>query len=181
MNKKGFSTLQIISFIVVSFILIVFLGFALWGSDLINDNLGINAQIGQVNLQNITNQTYGQFNSAFMNSADDIGLIILFGMCLSMIGAGYYSYSKQSKAWIFVDIIILVIAFIFATYVSALYSTLINSSLLFTFFETDLPNSSSFILNLPLIVGILGGLIMLVTYAGIKQYTDTSTNVLGYG
>lgn len=169
MNKKGMSTVQIFLFIFFAFFGIVFLGLAVWGFDLVKTNLGVDVMIGQVNLQNATNLTFGMISDGLKTNADTLGVILILGMCLLMIMNGYYFGSKYPKFFLVIDIFIIVFAFLLAVYISQAFDTLINSSSLFSFYEEDLPNSARFILNLPLVVSIIGVLIMIVSYAGIKK------------
>lgn len=180
-NKKGMTTIQIFLFIFAAFLGIILLGIAMWGFDLVNDNLGIDVNVGQVNLQNVTNQTFGKVSNAFVDNGDTIGIILLLGMCLFMIVNGYVIGQKYPKLWIVIDIFILVFAFVLAVYISQTYSTLINSSSILSIYEDSLPNSSTFVLNLPLVISIVGILIMIVTYAGIRKDEEQETTVLGYG
>jgi hypothetical protein len=168
-DKKGLSTIQLFLFIFASFFGIVFLGLAIWGFDLVKTNLGVDVMIGQVNLQNATNQTFGMISDAMVTNGDTIGVILLLGMCLLMIMNGYYFGSKYPKFFLIIDIFVIIFAFLLAVYISQAYETLINSSSIFSFYADDLPKSSTFILNLPLIISIVGVLIMIVSYAGIKK------------
>lgn len=182
MNKKGLTTVQTFLFIFFGFLGIVFLGLAVLSFNIININLGQDVMIGQVNLQNATNQTFGKISNGFIDNADNMGVILLLGMALLMIGQGYVVGKKWPKAWIVVDIFILVFAVLGAVYISQTFNTLINSTSYFNVFGDNLPNSSAFILNLPYISAILGILIMIFTYSGINREGDqTQTNVLGYG
>lgn len=185
-NKRGMTTLQIFFFIFACFFGIVFLGLAIWSFSLVHNVLGIDVMVGQVNLGNATNSTFGQIATAFSDNGDALGIVFMLGMVILMIVNGFFLGSKYPRLFIILDIFILVFAFILAVYISQTYNTLINSSAFFSFYADDLPKSSTFLLNLPIFVSIIGVLIMIVSYAGIKkdpnveQYGETPT-VLGYG
>lgn len=182
MNKKGLTTIQTFLFIFFGFIGIVFLGLAVFGFNLVNTYLGQDVDIGQVNLQNATSLTFGKISNAFIDNADYYGIILLLGMAVLMIGQGYVVGKRWPKAWIVVDIFILVFAVVGAVYISQTFNTLINSTSYFSVFADNLPKSSGFVLNLPYIVAILGVLIMIFTYAGINNTEgEPQTTVLGYG
>lgn len=180
MNKKGLTSGQTFLFIFFGFLGILFLGLALLGFNLVYQYIAIDTDIGQVNLQNITNQTFGKINTAFTDSADNMGIILLLGMALLMIGNGYFIGKKFPKAWVIIDIFLLVFAVLGAVYVAQTFDTIINSTSYFNIYGDSLPKSTAFILNLPYIVAILGVLIMIFTYAGISKNEEPEPNVLGY-
>lgn len=181
MNNKGLTTIQTFIFIFFAFLGIVFLGVLMFGFDLINTNLGQDVEVGQVNLQYATNQTFGKISDALVDNGDTIGIVFLLSMSVFMILNGYVVGRKFPKAWIIVDIFILVFCFLGSVYIQQTFDTLINSTTYFNIFGDSLPNSSGFILNLPFISVILGVLIMIFTYAGLNKEGETQTNVLGYG
>lgn len=178
-GKKGIATLDVIQYIFWFAFAIIFLGVFIWGFGLIYDALDVNVDIGQVNLQDVNNQTFGRMNLALMDHGDTIGLAILLSMCLLMFFSAYFFGSDNSKMWIPVDIVIIVFAFIVAVYVSQTFETLINLPIL-DVFQNELPKSSGFILNLPLIVSTLGVIIMIISYIGLKRENEEGVNVLGY-
>ena len=180
MNKKGLGLFQIFSFLFLAFFVAIFLGIYLWVFTLMDESLDLDIDVGNVNLQDINNQTFGKIVEEFKGAADNMGMALILGMALLMILNGYY-FGPKSKLWFSVDIVILVFAFILAVYLSSTYSTFINSSsLLEEVYITDLAKTSSFVLQLPIYVSTLGFLIMIVTYAGIRKRKEEVPNVLGY-
>ncbi len=168
-NKKGMATIGIFIFIFAAFFIAIFLGITLFIFNQINDVLDIDVDVGQVNLKDINAQTFGQINTGFINNADIIGMMILLSMCLLMILNGFFLGSKFPKLFFILDIFILVFVFITAVYLSQTYEIFINSTSVLDLYINDIPNTSKFILNLPLIVGTLGALIMIFSYSGLNK------------
>lgn len=182
MNNKGSSVFAMFLFIFIVLFLAIFIGLGLWGFNLVNDIFDQNIMVGQVNLSEINNQTFGQINKGFEDNADNIGIMLILGMCLLMILNGYFIGSQYPKLFLIIDIFILVFIFIAAVYISQVYEIFINSSDLFSsIYADDLPNSSKFVLNLPLIIGTLGAIIMVVSYSGIRRKEKREEEVSVYG
>lgn len=181
MNKKAMSIIPMFLFVLGIFFLILFLGMALWGFNLINDVLDQDIAVGQVNLQDVNNQSFGQINQGFVNNVDLIGVILIFGLILMMILNAFFVGANYPKLFLIVDIFLLVFVFIIAVYMAQTYETFINSSPLFDFFKDDMTKTSKFMLNLPGIVAIIGVIIMIVSYAGLNRLNQMGeTDVYGY-
>ena len=188
MNKKavqGPVTVQLMLFVIVAFLAIIFLGIYLFTFNLVNDNLGQNITVGAVNLQNATAQTFGQMNTAFINTVDIFGVGILLMMVIVMLLNGFLLGQDNSKLWIIGDIFIIVFAFIMAVYVSQIYEVFITGISIFPAFESiyidDLAKSSKFILNLPIYIATIGALIMIISYSQLGNNESGGQNVLGFG
>lgn len=181
-GKKGLTTFMLIIFAFIVLLGVIMLGFALWSFNLIDDSMDVDVDIGNVNLADANNQTIGQIRDAFDSYADSIGVILIFGMAVSMILAGYIFGRRSSKLWIPIDFFILIFVFIIAVYFSQVYSFFINADPLISAIYIDsIPKTSKFLLHLPLYVSTLGIFIMIATYAikGRGQ-EEGVTNVLGY-
>lgn len=149
----------------------------------VDDSLDVDIAVGQVNLREVNNQTIGQVRDGFEQQADNIGLGIIFGTVLVMLFSALFFSKNDSKLWIIIDIFVLVFAFILAVYVAQTYDVLISSTSYLDTFINDIPNTSKFILNLPLYVGSAGVLMMILSYAGIKRRDRTEERgeeVLGF-
>lgn len=184
MNKKGTALVWGLVVVFASLLLGVFLGITVYSFNLINDVLSQDVDIGQVNLKNVSDTTFGQINTGMINNADTIGIIILLGMCLLMIINGYYIGSKNPKLFFVIDIFLLALFFIPSVYVSQIYQTFITSSTVFQdTFINIIPKTSKFILNLPVIIASVGIITMILSYAGIRKDDEIrggEVNVLGY-
>ena len=88
--------------------------------------------------------------------------------------------SENPKLFIVIDILILGFVFMVSIYISIVYNIFINSTPLLTSVYVDkMPMTSTFILNLPAIIGTLGALIMIFSYSGIKKANKEGINVIG--
>lgn len=169
-NKKGNVMIQLFIFMFLALLFAIFLGLAVFGFNLVNDTLGQDVDIGNVNLKNVTDTTFGQINTGLINNADTIGIIALFGMVFLMILNGYFFGSKKPKLFFIVDVFLLVLFFIPSIYISQVYETFINSTSLFSSTYIDIiPKTSKFLLNLPVIIAIVGVLTMILSYAGLDK------------
>ena len=88
-NKKGSAVVGGFILIFVSLLLAIGLGITVFAFGQVNDVLSQDVEIGQVNLKNVSDTTFGQINTGIINNADTIVSILLLGMCLFMILKGY--------------------------------------------------------------------------------------------
>ena len=169
-NKKGLTTVNLFLFVFFALLIIIFLGIAVFIFNTISTNLDIDEDFGQVNLKDVNALTFGRINQAFLDSADYIGFTILFSLILLMFLNAYFLRGEYPRLFIIIDIVLLVFAYILSVYISEVYSLLINStSLLSNIYVNMMPKSSAFILNLPNIIGIVGCLVMILSYSGMPR------------
>ena len=183
MNKKavqGPVTIQMFLFLFAAFFLILFLGLYVFAFNLVNDNLSVDIEVGQVNLKNVTDSTFGQINTALTNNADILGMVLLLMMSVMMMINGFFLGRDNSKLWIIGDIFILIFVFILSVYIAQIYDTFINATTTLDVFINDLPKSSKFIINLPIYVATIGALIMIVSYSAINSREEGQPDVLGF-
>lgn len=172
MNKKGVVTSSIFSFMVIILIATIFLGVYGLVFYYMNNSLSQNVNVGNVNLNTIRGQTFGQLNDGFLNNLDILGLAVVFGMAIGMLTNAYVFRGKYPKLFIILDIIIMFCGYLVAVYISNTYETLINASSSLTIFSERLSMTSTFILRLPIIVPIIGVIIMILSYSGIPKQED---------
>ena len=170
-NKKGSTLVWGLIIIFSALLIAIFLGMYVFGFNLVNDALSIDVDLGNgVNLKEVSDATFGQVNQGLVDNADSLGIMLMFGMCLVMILNGYITGKKYPKLFLVADFFILILFFIPAVYVSLAYQTFINStSILSTTFMDVIPKTSKFVLGLPAIMGTVGILTMILTYAKIKR------------
>lgn len=171
-NKKGLVTIGLFLFVLISFLAIIILGVYGVIFSQINTALDQNVTFGQVNLQEINNDTFGTINTAFLKNIDLIGYTIIFALIMFMMASAYLLRGTYPKLFIIADIIIMVFVYILSVYVSDAYSTLINSTSILNIFSNNLQKSSILILNLPKIIGIIGAIMMVLTYSSIPKQQD---------
>ncbi len=173
-NKRGQTTIFILLGILIVFsgvLIIIVIGAF---STNANAALSQNASIGQVNLKTVSDDTFGQFNTMVVNNADWWGISIIFGMVLGLFLTSYFTRNSFPKVAIIFDIFFIFIAFIFSLYLSATYNVIVVAltSAGQTFAEVNLPNTSYFILNLPIFVAIIGVVMMILFHASIPRKSE---------
>ncbi len=178
-NKKGMSTIFILFGFLIVFVFIIALIVIGSFSVNINDALSQNVTIGQVNLQEVSEDTFGKFNEMVLENSDWWGTAIIFGMVLGLFLTSYFTRNSLPKISIILDIFMIFVAFIFSLYLSAVYSTLVTSLTTAgeTFAETYLPNTSFFILNLPLFTVIIGVVMMILFHSSIPRKSEEHTRI----
>lgn len=171
-NKKA-DVINLFTFLAVAFVFILMIGTFLYAFGLINTSLsGGNIIAGQQNISNDSANTFGQVNTAFLNSADLIGVLFLFGMVISMFLVAYFTRGQLPRIFLVWDIILLVFAYIAAVYISNSYETILTSFPFINLIASNLNNSSRIMLLLPRITVITGILVMIITYAGIPRSSE---------
>lgn len=171
-NKKGLATLGLISFTVMSFMVLVVLGIIFFIYSTISTSLAIDVSLGQVNLANITAQTLTPINTAMLANADLISYMMIFGMILGMFANAYFLRDRYHRLFIILDIIIMVMVYIIAVYIAYIYKLLITATTSFDIYITAMPKASSLMLNLPIIVPIVGVIMMILSYAKLPRSRD---------
>lgn len=163
-NKKGFVNIFLIMFVLLAFLGIVLLGVVVLFMDILDDSLDVDLEMGSVNLRDANAATIGQVADGFNVNADFMGIGLIFGMIIGMIGSAYILRGQFPRLFIIVDILVILVSYIIAVYLAGTFDTLINSTTILNIYEVNMNNSSTFILNLPNIVGIVGVLVMIFSY-----------------
>jgi len=170
MNKKGGSVFGMFLIIFLIFFGIVFLGLGLLIFNSFDTMLDMDVDVGQANLAEVNNQTFGQMNDAFIATADTMGIFLIFGMVLALFINAYITGNRWPKLFFIIDIAILITCIIIAIYLSISYDILINSAeILSDVYIDKMPKTSTFVLQMPLYVSIIGAIIMILSYAGLKR------------
>ena len=182
-NKKGQTTTFMLLGLLIIFIIVI--GLIVIGSISTHtqDALSQNITIGQVNLKTVSDDTFGKLNTMILNNADWWGIATIFGMVLGLFLISYFARNTFPKIGIILDIFMILTAFIFSLYLSAIYSQLVVtlSSAGETFAQVYLPNTSFFILNLPLFTAVIGVIMMILFHSSIprkSEETNAITNIV---
>jgi hypothetical protein len=162
----------------------IFLGFAyvramlVIGTIVINVNLALDQDIdiGQVNLKTINSQTFGVFTTSILNNADWWGIALIFGMVMGLFLSSYMLRNIFPRWGMILDIFIILATFIVSLYLRDTYRILVDalSTTSVTFLEDYLVKTSSFILNLPIWVVIIGVVMMVLFHSGIPRKREES-------
>ncbi len=170
-GKAGkLNAVMLILLIFLGFMAIIMMGVGVYMANIVDSTFSnIDITIGDQNFTEVYDDTLGIGINVFLNSADNYGLGLLLGMILLMVISSLIFKEKQ-KAWIVLEFVILLAAFIFAVTIQRSYDLIINSSTAFLdIYSVDLINSSKFILNLPLIITIVWSFIVIITYGLFKK------------
>lgn len=173
LNKKGGMKVYILFFIMLTGIaFLLYLGTWIFVSDQINTALSEVGQVGQVNMTTATADTWGKFDSALANSANLMALSLVFGLFIGLIVVAYFSRGKTPTLFWILDLLILIVVYIFATFLSNAYATIISLDTWSSNYAASLGNASLMMLNLPIIVAVVGIITMIISYAGIPRKSE---------
>lgn len=157
-NKRGQITFLLL--IIIGGVLVIALFLFVGGVTVVNmyNALNQNVSVGQVNLQEINDLTFGKFHTTFINQADWWGIGTIFGMVFGLFISAFLLRGKMPKFGIIMDIVIILSFFILSVYISNTYEILINAlnSAGLTFLEDQTPRTSFFIANLPIFITVIG-------------------------
>lgn len=175
-SKKGQISFMVLILIggVLAVALLLFIGGV--AVDNAYNALNRNVSVGQVNLQEINDDTFGKFHSTFINQADWWGLATIFGMVSGLFLSAFFLRGRMPKFGIILDVLIIFSFLILSVYVSNTYETLINAfnSAGLTFLEDKTPKTSFFIANLPIFVTIIGAGTTLLFHSSIPRRKGVS-------
>lgn len=163
-------TWMIFALIFLGVFSIILLGILTFGGNLVNSTLGvIDVTIGNQSFSQTYNETLGQGINAFVDQADNWGIALLFGMVILMLITSFV-FASNKKTWIIIEVGILIVMFIFTVTLQSSYNTAISSSTdLFNVYSGQLTKSSTFILNLHLIVPIVWALMVILAYSSLPK------------
>jgi hypothetical protein len=150
--------------------LILILGILAFVFNSMYSGLNQDVMLGNVNLSNITEGTFGVFVDSYNNNLDLYGLFVIFGTIIGLFLASFIMRGKWDKLLIIVDILIMTIAYIFSVIISNTYETFLNASAgVITQFEGLMPKTSNFLLHLPRYVVVIGAVCMILFYTIIPK------------
>lgn len=170
-NKRGQMSIFTIVGIAVIFAYVIYM--LVFGTIIISINTALDRDIdiGQVNLQTINAQTFGVLATTILNNADWWGIALIFGMIMGLFLSAYLLRDMLPRYGIILDIFIILTMFILSLYLRDSYNILVNalSTTSLTFLEDYLPKTSSFLLNLPIWIVIIGVVMMVLFHSGIPR------------
>jgi len=180
-DKRGISaTADILKVVIpILFVGVIILGIFVFAFDTITDSLSVDTPQMQYSLKNATDSSLGKLNIGLLNSADWIGLALIFGLIGGMIINAFFFRGRYPKLFFIIDLLILISTLIVSVYLTNVYEILINEPIL-DVYKTNLPLSSTFVLKLPMIVGIVGMIVMILSYSGIPHKRKTLEGEYGY-
>jgi hypothetical protein len=171
-DKKGitFNIFYVLASILVGIILLGTLAFIFHS---IRGGLNQDIMIGQVNLSNVSESTFGVFDDALNTNLDLYGLFLIFGTIGGFFVASYMLRGKWNKLLIVVDLILMIAVYLLAVLISNSYETLlVASNGVISQFEGSMPKTSNFLLHLPRYIVIIGVVSMILFYTAIPRRED---------
>ena len=174
-NKRASYT-DIFTFIIMSFVIVVFFGIMYYGFTQLNNVLtSVHFDIGSgeyaTNFTNIVNQTWGQVYNSY-GQLRTLTYVLIFGMIITMLTSAWLV--KRPPIFLVIWIITSAISVIVAVYISNAYVLLLNNA---DFGATlqSFSGSSYLLLNLPAIavtVSLFSGLISLISLNKSKHESE---------
>lgn len=168
-NKDGQVVLDIFTFLAAAFVFVLIVGTFLYAFIVINEELDQDIPVGQVNLSDATQLTFGKFTTAFMNGADLLALFFIFGMILAIMLGAFLTRDKQLSVLLVFDFILMIFGYIMAVYISNQYEDILKVLPFAYIFTNHLNVTSTLMLYLPRITVIVSSLAMILAYAGIPK------------
>ncbi len=121
MKKKGF-VVEMLAFVVIGIIAVLFLGGLIYGINLINGvTSDIKLDTPMVNISSASNKTIGSLNTG-MGNLRLVALVMIVAYMLSTLIVAYFS--SKHPIWIFVYLLITIMFVIFSVYISNSYETM---------------------------------------------------------
>ena len=165
MNKKA-SVVDIIVWIVICFVTVMFLGMWTYGFDKITDTLtSIDSTGSSINISKHAEATFGVVNKQ-MGGLQIIAFIIMFGLALAILISNFMI--KAHPVFFIVYLLVIVIGVIFSVYVSNAYMDLLGHEEIGSTLQEF--SGANFIMeNLPLWTTVIGFIGAVLLFAGISR------------
>lgn len=170
-DKQGQALTGLVTFSAVAIAFVLIVGVFLYVFGVVSSSL-TNPEVvttNGINISNYSDQTVGKVNTAFLNSADIIGILFIFGMIIALFFSGYMMRESTMVLFFVVDFILLLFAYILAVYISNGYESILLSLPFQSLIVSNLGNTSKIMLLLPKIVLVAGAITMILTYSGIPK------------
>ena len=182
MNNRGQMTMFLVVLLVVALSTVVLLGIGGIIVVHINDILNQDIDLGQVNLQDLNDDTFGVYTTMFLHNADWWGLAILFGLIFGLFLSAYFLRSKFPKWGLILDIFMIIGAFIVCLYISSTYNIILDAlnDAGETFLEDYVTKTSMFVQNLHIFVTIIGVIMMILFHSSIPKRTEENIQSGGF-
>ena len=165
MNKKA-SVADIIVWIVICFVVVMFLGMWVYGFDKMTTALtSIDSTGSSINISKHAEATFGVVNSK-MTGLHTIAFIIMFSLALAILISNFMV--KAHPVFFIVYLLVIVIAVIFSVYVSNAYLDLLGHEEIGSTLQAF--RGANFIMeNMPLWTAVIGFIGAVLLFAGISR------------
>ncbi len=170
-DKKGIVSLGLIGVAFVGVFVLIAVAMMAYGMGEVDNALSsIDITLGNISF----NETYTDNMKPSVISSQTtvpktIALGTLIGMIIVLAIIGW-KMPKINQVWIVFDVIVIIVAEIVAVILRESFTSFMNSSSeINTILTTTLSGSSTFILNLPIIIPSAGALLIAITYMKSKK------------
>lgn len=166
MNKKA-SLMDIIIWIPICFVVLLFLGIWVFGFDLLTEELtSIDSTGSSINISKHAQATFGAVNEPQRNGLHVIAFIIMFTLALSILISNFMI--KAHPVFFIAYVFIFVVAIIFSVYVSNAYEDLMGHNVIGPTIS-GFKGGSWIMLHLPTWVVVIGFAGAIFLFAGIMR------------
>ena len=158
MNKKG-DLIATLSWVAMGFVILIFFAGWLFAHGVLTNALTSLPDVGNVNVSEIAQQTFGEINSA-LNSLKILAFLMIFAVGLSTLITN--ALTKSNPVFFIVHIFVTVVVFVFGVEVSNAYEGLLSNPILGSTLSS-FTGGNHIMLNLPtyiIIFGIIGAIII---------------------
>jgi len=164
MNKKGF-LMDILIWIIICFVTLMFLGLWVYSFDLLTTTMEGIGSSGGINITKHAQATFGVMNE-HMQQLHFIAFIIMFMLGISILITSFFV--KSHPVFFIVYLLVIVIAVIFAVYVSNAYEVLLGADTIGSTLQGF--GGGNFIMEyLPLWTVIIGFIGAIFLFSGIQK------------
>lgn len=165
-NKRG-SVIDILIWLVISFVTVAFLG--MWAyafNEVTTVMTTIEVQGSSLNISGASLDTFGQVNSAFQTWLPILSFVMIFASALSILISNFLV--KVHPAFMIVYLMVIIGAVMGSVYISNAYEDLLINDIVGSTFQSW--GASSYIMiNLPIWVTVIGAFGMVFLFAGIMR------------
>jgi len=177
-NKQG-AIVDLLIWLVLSFVIVLFFAVWIYGFDLITTTLtDIPNATGTINISisDAAHSTFGKVNPAQASGLHVLAFVMIFAMALSILITNFLV--KANPAFFIVYLLVIIAGIIASVYISNQYESLMTDSILGATL-IEFTGASFIMLYLPLwttIIGIFGAIFL---FAGILRDYGAGGSVVG--
>lgn len=163
-NKRAQIGENMMIAIIIFFVVMIVMGMIIWMFSTLTTTL-VDTDADDINISGAASDTFGQVNASLIGSANVIAFSIMIGMVLAMLIVEFLT--RRHPAFFFLDVLVLIMAFIISVFLSNRYEELLNG-LPFTNELINMRAGTSIMLHLPRWVTVVGLIGMALSYISIK-------------
>ena len=164
-QKRG-SVIDLLLWLVVSFIIVIFFAVWIYGFDQITTTLTGITGTSSVNISAAAGDTFGKVNPAQKSGLHILAFVMIFSMALSILLTNFLV--KVHPAFFIVYLFIIIAAVITSVYLSNQYENLMSNTFIGPT-VSEFTGGSFIMLNLPIWTTVIGIFGMIFLFSGILR------------